>query len=370
MQRFQEKLEQLKTRNRYRHLTLPDGLDLSSNDYLGLSAHPELRNVAIIALEAGLEIGAEGSRLLRGHKKAHQDLEEFAAEFFGYERSLFLASGFQANYTLFTSLPDRHDIVIYDSLIHASVRDGINASPAKSIKLKHNDLNDYEAALKRAAKICAGQIYIAVESIYSMDGDRAPLVEIYDMACKFDAVLIVDEAHATGVWGADGKGLADLLPRENVITVHTCGKALGVAGGLICASVDVIEYMINTARGFIYSTAPMPLQALLVQESLKIIASADGQKRREGLHSLCGYVQEKIGGAGSQIVPIIIGDDARAVEIASAMQAAGFDIRAVRPPSVPEGSARLRLSLSSQLDRAELDRFLDCLTAYLQDIAA
>lgn len=370
MNKFQKTLKQLEEQGRLRSLRLPGGIDLTSNDYLGFKNHDALRSCAVDALQKETELGSGGSRLLRGHTESHQALEEFAASFFGFERSLFFATGFQANYALFTSLPDRHDVILFDSLIHASAKDGIHASHAKGIKVPHNDLDAYESALKRARESVTGQIWIAVESLYSMDGDFAPLKELSDLVQKYDAVLIVDEAHATGVWGKDGKGLSDSLPKENLIVMHACGKALGVAGGLVCASADVIDYMINTARAFIYSTAPMPLQAILTQESLALVAGAEGEERRKKLHAFCEYTQSKLGGAGSQIVPVLLGEDTHAVAVAHALQEAGYDIRAIRPPTVPEGTARLRLSLSSELDQKTLDDFFSHLLPHLQSEAA
>lgn len=355
MNHLAKNLDDLRAQNRYRKLKLPHGIDLSSNDYLGMVNHPVLRDAAIMALKDGLDLGAGGSRLLRGHTQAHQDLEDFAAAHFAAPRTLFFATGFQANYALLTTLPDRNDIILYDSLIHASMRDGIQASSAKSFKFAHNDL----AALETLLKTHAGKsIWIAVESVYSMDGDTSPLTALYALAEKYNAMLIVDEAHGTGVFGRQGKGLCcDLIQKDKyhrLITLHTCGKAIGVAGGLVCAKDEIIETLINRARGFIYSTAPMPLQALLVQKSLEVIASKEGDKLRDKLFILCGQAKEFFGGAGTQIVPIILKDDDSAMRVAAALQDKGFDIRAIRPPSVPEGTARLRLSLSSNLSASIL----------------
>lgn len=373
---FSKKLEALKSQNRYRSLALPGSIDLTSNDYLGMRAHPILRAAALEAIESGIDMGAGGSRLLRGHTDHHAALEDYAASYFEAERALYFASGFQANYALFTTLPTRHDTIIFDSLLHASARDGIAASHAKSIKVLHNDLEAFEDALKKARANTKGQIWLAIESLYSMDGDFAPVKKLHDLSLKYDAILIVDEAHATGVWGTGGKGLAAALPQDNIITLHTCGKAIGVAGGLICAPTSVIDYMINAARPFIYSTAPPPLQALLTQKSLEILASAEGDDRRVELQKRLGFMRSDhvMNGAfantPSQILPIMIGDDAKALEIAAALQEAGYDIRAIRPPTVPEGTARLRLSLSTDLEEKTLLQFSDILTSLLRKEAA
>lgn len=364
MQNLNTILDGLKSQNRYRQLQLPMGVDLTSNDYLGMAVHPDLRICAIEALEAGLDIGAAGSRLLRGHTDAHAQLEEFSARHFNAGKALYFSSGFQANYALLTSLPVRGDVVVYDSLVHASMRDGIAASHAKSFKFAHNDLDALEDVLKKH-RDTAKTLWVAIESVYSMDGDLAPLAGIYELAEKYDAYIMIDEAHGSGVYGTGGRGCAWELIEEygydRLITVHTCGKAIGVAGGLVCASVQVIDYLVNRARPFIFSTAPMPLQALLVQKSLEILAGVDGDVRRAKLHNLCMQAEILFDGHGSQIVPIILGEDVRALRVATALQEQGYDIRAIRPPSVPEGSARLRLSLSSELDSNILQNFSDAL---------
>lgn len=365
---FAQKLEAIKSKNRYRSLSLPGGIDLSSNDYLGLKEHPALRRAAIEALESGIALGSGGSRLLRGHCEEHAKLEDFAARHYGFERALYFANGYSANYALLTALPARKDIILFDSLVHASMRDGLYTPSINSQKIPHNDLDAYEAALKKHS----GQgkcIFIAVESVYSMDGDFAPLAELHALALRYDAILIVDEAHGTGVYGDHGKGLADALPRDHLITMHTCGKALGVAGGLVCASNDVIEYLINIARPFIYSTAPPPLQAHLTMKAIELCAGAEGDIARQKLMALCALVQTRIGGNGSQIVPIILGADEKAVSAAKYLHSQGYDIRAVRPPTVPEGSARLRLSLNAGLSAEIINAFLDDL-AKLDMLAA
>lgn len=369
MIQFQKKLAQLKSQNRLRTLKLPGGVDLSSNDYLGFKDHPILKQAALNAIEDGMSMGSGGSRLLRGHTGAHQQLEEFAANHYGCDKTLYLANGFLANYALFTTLPNRHDIVVYDAYVHASVRDGIQAGTAKSVKIPHNDLNAFEDALKRF-RDQAGTLWIAVESVYSMDGDFAPLEELYALAIQYDAMLIVDEAHGTGIWGQNGKGLSEGLAQDNLITLHTAGKALGVAGGIICAANDIIDILINTARPFIYSTAPPPLQAYLTHKALELSASEIGKARRADLHKLCAAAKCAIGGSGSQIVPIILGDDEKALKIAQALQESGFDIRAIRPPTVPEGTARLRLSLNACLSEEILGDFFAKLRPLLLEQAA
>ncbi len=374
MMHFQAKLKQLEDKGRKRVLSPSNnGLDLTSNDYLGFAHHSFLKQAAIDFFEQGASVGAAASRLLRGEMSAHHALEEFAAEYFNAPAALFFANGFQANYALMTALPSRHDTIIFDSLIHASSRDGIQASPAKHSRVFHNDLEAYEAALKKARGESSGQIFVAVESVYSMDGDIAPLAELLEICQKYDAYLIVDEAHGLGVMGDQGKGVASSLSDswpENLICVYTCGKALGVAGGLVCAPQEIIDYIINMARPFIYSTAPMPVQAHLVQKSLELLASEEGQNRLHQLQVLCAEGQKLFGGAGSPIIPIIIGADQKALDAASVLQKQGFDVRAIRPPTVPEGTARLRVSLNANISARDLHGLSKTLSEVLESEVA
>jgi 8-amino-7-oxononanoate synthase len=346
-------LQKLKNETRFRAMCPASGVDLSSNDYLGFLDHPFLKQAAIEAIDNGVGLGSGGSRLLRGNAPEHEALEKFAAAHYGFERALYFSNGFAANQAVLRALPDRKDIVIYDTLVHASMRDALFSPVIKSVKAAHNDLDAFENALKRH-RDTARRLFIAVESVYSMDGDVAPLEGLYALAQRYDALLIVDEAHGTGVFGHGGRGLADSLPREHLIVVHTCGKALGVAGGLVCASADIIEYLINTARPFIYSTAPPPLQAYLTQKAIELCESKDGDEARARLHKLRALAKHRLGGAGTQIVPIIMGEDKKAMSAAEFLQSHGYDIRAVRPPTVPEGTARLRLSLNAKLTEENL----------------
>lgn len=369
MNRFQKKLKELESENRLRSLNMPGGIDLTSNDYLSLRRHPALRQAAIEALENGIELGAGGSRLLRGNTPHHAALEAFAADYFGCEKALYFSTGFQANAAIFTALPARRDVIIFDELIHASAREGIQNSPARHARVRHNDLNAYEDALK-SARAKAEMIWIAVESVYSMDGDLAPLKELHELAQKYGAILVVDEAHGTGVFGENGRGLSECLPHENLITLHTCGKALGVAGGLVCGPAEIIDYLINKARGFIYSTAPMPLQALLVHKALEL--ARDEPWRREKLHRLIAAAGRILPAPkpASQIIPVILGADAAALDAAQGLRTAGFDVRAIRPPTVPERTARLRISLNCDLEEKVLENFAAALAPYVRRKAA
>lgn len=356
MERFSRHLEALDQKGRLRAMELPRGIDFSGNDYLGLARSNFLRDCARGHIDRGVDIGSGGSRLLRGHHAEHERLESYVADLLGAEKALYFATGFQANVTLLQTLPSRQDVIIYDSLLHASMREGIAAGQAKSVRVAHNDLDAFEEAIKNVRENLRadGAIWVAVESLYSMDGDFAPLDELSDICNKYEAFLIVDEAHSIGVYGDNGLGFSKSLRVERLVSVYTCGKALGLSGALVCADADIIDYLVNRARGFIYSTAPSPLQAALVYDAFSYIVSAQGARVRESLMTLCDLAQNDFGGAGSPIVPIIVGDDQAAVELSLQAREAGYDIRAIRPPTVPEGSARLRLSLSALLGHDDL----------------
>lgn len=360
-------LDALKRRNRYRAISIGSGLDFSSNDYLGLAGAPELLSAAWEAIDRGTPVGATGSRLLRGNHAEHEAVEAEAAAHFRSQGALFMASGFVANYALYSSLPMRGDLVVYDELIHASVHDGLRAGRAKAVAIRHNDAQAFQDA------ICAwragggtGRAWIGVESLYSMDGDRAPLDELFEIAVAQEAFLVIDEAHATGVYGGEGRGLAGHLSgAENVITMHTCGKALGVMGAFVCAAPVLLDYIVNRSRAFVYATAPSPLIAAVVRAALKL-SGGDGS-RRERLHELVAMAGVKLAKtcaiepSGSQIQPIVVGSDARALALGEAMQGHGFDIRAIRPPTVPVGTSRLRLSFTLNVSEDDVGAMIETL---------
>jgi 8-amino-7-oxononanoate synthase len=293
---------------------------------------------------------------LRGNDPEHEALEAEAAVFFGAEAALFFGGGFMANFALFSTLPERGDLVVHDELIHASVHDGLRAGRAERVAARHNDPQAFEDAIVAWRRgVGTGRPWIAVESLYSMDGDRAPLEELATVADRHEAVLVIDEAHATGVYGPDGRGLgAHLEGRRNVISLHTCGKALGVMGALVLAPRLVRDVLVNRARPFIYATAPSPLVTAVVRVALEICR--DEPERREHLHRLVALAGNELAArcglapSGSQIQPVIVGADERAARLAAAMRAEGFDLRAVRPPTVPEGTARLRVSVTLNVD--------------------
>jgi 8-amino-7-oxononanoate synthase len=372
LQPYDELLASLEGRGRLRKLALAAGHDFTSNDYLGLAESAELKDAIRLALDRGVPAGAGGSRLLRGNHPEHEALEEEAAAFFGAGTALYFSSGFDANYALFAGLPQRGDLVVYDALIHASAHDGMRAGRAEFATARHNDANDFEDKIRswRAAG-GRGCPWIAAESLYSMDGDRAPLADLAAIAVRYDGMLVIDEAHATGVFGPDGRGLgASLEGRPDVLSVHTCSKALGSAGALLSGPRVFRDFLINYSRPFIFSTAPSPLTAATVRAALSLCK--DQPQRREQLGSLIDFANaalEKTCGrkpSGSQILPLIVGTDRRATALAAAMQARGYDIRAVRPPTVPENTARLRIALTLNTDARIAGEMIEVLGFELQ----
>jgi 8-amino-7-oxononanoate synthase len=366
--RHQQALSALAAKGRLRALTRTGGRDFTSNDYLALADSPVLRDAVAAALARGVPVGAGGSRLLRGNHPEHEMLEEEAASFFGSETSLYFPTGFAANAAIAATLPRRGDLITYDALIHASFRDGLDPARIKAVEVPHNDVNAIESAITVwRAEGGRGKIWIAVETLYSMDGDRAPLSDLMALAAQHDAMLILDEAHATGVYGLQGRGLAaEYEGAPNIVSLHTCGKALGVMGALVTMPRLMRDFMVNRGRSFIYSTAPSPLMAAATRAALTIAAGAEQERAQlQAMIRQTGALMTRLGlnASGSQIQPIIVGADTRAVALASAMQARGYDIRAIRPPTVPEGTARLRIAITLHADAA----VLDCLFA---DLAA
>lgn len=368
-------LASLAAQDRLRALSPRRGLDFSSNDFLALAESQEHSEAAAAALARGVPIGAGGSRLLRGNHEEHEALEREAAAFFHAESALFFGGGFSANEALLSTLPQKGDLIVHDALVHASAHEGMRLSRAPSVAALHNDADAFEdeiAAWRRAGG--AGRPWIVVESLYSMDGDFAPLDSLAEIAARHDAFLVIDEAHATGVYGPEGRGLAAALEgRENVITLHTCGKALGASGGLVLLPAVLREFLVNRSRQFIFATAPSPLVAACVRAALPIVARAEG--RRVALRSRVAVAARELQALGlapsqSQITPIIVGDNARALALAAAMQAQGYDIRAIRPPTVAEGSARLRISLTLHVSEAQIVAMVEDLAHALASLPA
>jgi 8-amino-7-oxononanoate synthase len=368
LERMARQLSGLRAADQFRYLTNPEGIPLSSNDYLGLARHPRLKHAIERAVAEDARFASTGSRLLSGNHERWEQLESEFAEFIGVESALYFTSGYSANVALLSSILKAEDTVFSDAANHASLIDGIRLSHAKKVVFPHLDLNYLEDALARETG--AGQRIVVVESIFSMDGDRAPLAQLAGLCERFAANLIVDEAHSTGVEGREGRGLTDDAGRSECVlaTIHTCGKARASMGAFVAGSRLLRDFLINHARPFIFTTALPPYCAAHVREGITLAQRADTE--RAHLRHLGDYVRERMCAAGfdagrseSQIVPLILGSNDRALRFAAALSSAGFAIRAIRPPTVPAGSARLRLSLNASLSIEDIDRLMEALFA-------
>ncbi|WP_311268762.1 8-amino-7-oxononanoate synthase [Sphingobium sp. WCS2017Hpa-17] len=364
---YAKQLAALESRGRLRRLIPRAGRDFASNDYLGLAGDPIIAQAVADAIGRGVPVGSGGSRLLRGNAPEHEGLEAKAADFFRTQAALFVANGFVGNLALFSTLPQRGDLIVADELIHASAHDGIRMGKAQAVFARHNDVQSFADLIAGWRKEGGtGRIWIAVETLYSMDGDMAPLADLAKLAATHGGMLLLDEAHGTGVFGPGGRGLsAGLDGLHNVITLHTCGKAMGVEGALICGPRIHIDYLINRARAFIFSTAPSPLMAVAASAALDRIEQAGDLRdrlttlRQDAAEAICAPLG--LPSPRSQIVPVILGDDVRTMAVAVALQEAGFDVRGIRPPTVPAGTSRLRISLTLNVGRHDVAALGDVL---------
>jgi glycine C-acetyltransferase len=363
-------LRELESRSQRRNLVEISGVNLCSNDYLGLADHPALREAAIQGLRDANRAGGTGSRLLSGHAAVWSELEDEFARFAGSEAALYFGSGYAANIGLLTSLAGENDVIFSDALNHASLIDGTRLSGARKIIYPHRDLNALEAALKENQH-GRGRKLIVTETVFSMDGDVAPVEDIVVLAERYGAVVIVDEAHATGVHGPGGRGIAATLLASGkiVAAMHTCGKALASAGAFVCGSAVLREHLINHARAFIFSTALPPYMATQIRAALCLAKEMDGERAelssraREFVEALRNDGWETMGSV-TQIVPAVIGENSAALSAAEYLQREGFAVRAIRPPTVPLGTARLRFSLTQKIKTQELEQLVTALGAW------
>lgn len=370
LKELQSALHSLEARTQRRALTEIHGVNLCSNDYLGLSESPALRQAVIDAVAATSRVGATGSRLLSGHARDWEILEDEFARFAGTESALFFGSGYAANLGLIGSLAAQDDVVFSDELNHASIIDGIRLSKARKIVYPHLDLHALEAGL-RAEAGSRGRKVVVTESVFSMDGDIAPLEKIVELAERYSAVVIVDDAHATGVHGQRGKGLAaaDEIAGRVFAVVHTCGKALASAGAFVCGSNVLKEHLINHARTFIFSTALPPYIAGQIRAAMRLSHAMD-QQRAALLENAKQFATDlradgwKVSETQSQIVPLIIGGNPETLAAAAGLQEKGFAVKAIRPPTVAVGQSRLRLSLTTLIPPEELTRLRGALSAW------
>jgi len=369
---MQHELDSLREQLQFRTLEIPAGINLSSNDYLGLASDPRLKQAALQAVARSSAVGSTGSRLLSGNSTEWEALESAFAEFAGTEAALYFGSGYAANIGLLTSVLKTGDVVFSDSMNHASLIDGIRLSPAEKVIYPHRDLQFLENALRKHAAH-NGLKLIVTESLFSMEGDTAPLAEMLQLARLYGGDLVVDEAHAVGVCGPHGRGIAAELGIERDILgiVHTCGKALASAGAFVCGSRTLRDYLVNRARTFIFTTAMPPYMAGQIGAALKL--AQDAERERSHLREIAPTLRESLAAAGincgasaAHIVPIILGTNETALHVASELQRAGFAVKAIRPPTVPPGTARIRISLTSRITMSDVHRLIAATDAACQ----
>jgi 8-amino-7-oxononanoate synthase len=371
--RIDAQLAALALQNQLRGLGAINVVNLCSNDYLGLSADSRLRETVASAIVAGLPIASTGSRLLSGNAEIWEQLEFELAQFIRTEAVLYFNSGYSANVGVLSSLIQPGDVVFSDAANHASLIDGLRLAGARKVIFPHLDMDSLERELRTKSE-SAGQTFIVSESIFSMDGDCASISDLVMLAERYGAELIIDEAHATGVIGPQGRGLvaASGFSDRVLATIHPCGKALAGMGCFVCCSEKLKQYLINQARTFIFSTALPPYMAAQMRAAIRIVAFADQQ--RNDLGSLSVFLRNRlresgfdIGRGDTQIIPIFLGENDRAVRFSGLLNEAGFGVRPIRPPSVPVGTARLRISLNAKLTTDLLARFSDVLVSIREE---
>lgn len=368
-------LAELEACGRRRRLPSGQGEDFCSNDYLGLTAHPRVREAMARALAGGIELGSTGSRLVRGNHPAITALEASFAEWQGTEASLLYSSGYAAGVGVLTALLRPQDIAFSDALNHASLVDGLRLAGTRRVVVPHLDLNALEVAFRRHPAIGGARRFLVVESLYSMDADQAPLEAMAELCHTAGVAMIVDEAHATGLYGPEGAGrVAGASSRVRAAVaarLHPCGKALGAAGALVVGSRALMEYLLNRSRSFIFSTAPSPLLAVQLAAAMEVVRQEP--ERRTQVLALARDLRRELairkvevgGAADAPILPIRIGADAAALAMQEELAAAGFDVRAIRPPTVPEGTARLRLTVHAGQSAGACSRLADLLASSL-----
>ena len=353
--RWNATLDELRGQGRYRSFRLPQGLDFTSNDYLGYGSSPSGGREPSVS---SLPHSGIASRLLRGHHEVWDEVEAMLAKWHGVEAALMMTSGYTANEGLVATLAEPGDWVAADELSHACIIDGLRLARPRKFLFKHNDLNHLEDGLKsEAAKRPAGrEMFVVTESLFSMDGDTAPLAEMSELCERFGAHLIVDAAHSTGCF-------RDPLAGSRLASMHTGGKALGLPGAYICGSKLLKEFLTNKCRHLIFTTALPPAVGQWWLEQIPRVQADDW--RREKLHANAKLFRDRLAEHGIHppgshyVVPVIVGEDPPAVAAALKLQSLAFDVRAIRPPTVPQGTCRLRISIHASHDESDLIRLAD-----------
>lgn len=376
----QRELENLRARNQYRSLKPHTGrLDFSSNDYLSLNASGRmaqfLREIVsdgaqVSGGRAAAMIGSTGSRLIRGHYDAFERAEEDFARYTETKSALLFHSGYAANTGALPVVIAPRDTVFCDRLCHASLLDGIRLSGARRYYFRHNDLQDLETQLGKYAGGAGNRIWIVTEAVFSMDGDSPDLKALCDIAERFDACVYLDEAHSIGVTGPRGAGVAAAqgVTDRIAVNVFPCGKAPGLMGAFVCGEPELKELLVNRARSFIFTTAQPPHLAHLLSVVIAWLQSEEADVARAHVQELARNLRTRLdsrgldtGASTTHIVPVITGSETSALDLAERCQRAGLDVRAIRPPTVPKGSSRLRVILQAGHSVQDLEELLEVL---------
>lgn len=379
---LERRLDGLEVAGARRSPRLASGIDFCSNDYLGFARDGGLARsisgrIAEVAEGDPAALFAPASRLLRGETSLHRRVEAAIARFKGTEAALIFPSGYQANVALLTSILGPDDRALSDELNHASLIDGLRLSGCRRCVIPHGDLAAFERALGDGVR-AGGRSVVVVESLFSMDGDRAPLTHLADLCERHGALLVVDDAHAAGIFGDErGSGLVEANGLEHRVaaSVTTFGKALAVSGACIAGSRTLIDWIVNRARPFIFSTAVSPVLLLALAASLDHLAERRGlagvvRARAARLRRRLAEQGLDVEASDSPIVPVVLGSNERALAAAGKVRGHGFDVRAVRPPTVPPGTARLRLSVHADHSEAEIDALAAAIERALASVDA
>ena len=379
--RLRPQLERLRAADLYRVRRVVDGghgvqmrvdgrtcLNFCSNDYLGLATDPRVAEAARAAL-ARDGTGSGASALISGHNREHRALEDELAAFVGRPRALLFSTGWAANLGALRGLLGKQDVLVADELNHASLIDGGRLAGARYLRVGHGDVRGFDAALRVAQDEHPDALRLLVtDSVFSMDGDLAPLPELSRLCGERGASLMVDDAHGLGVLGARGQGACELLQVQPDLHVATLGKSLGCAGAFVAGSDTLVEYLVQRARSWVFSTAPPPAIAAAARAALRIVAGAEGAALRETLRAHIAYFREACAALGiplmasqTAIQPLVIGAEAPTLAISRALFERGYWIAAIRPPTVPRGTARLRITLTAAHTREQIDGLVEAL---------
>ena len=366
-------LNELNTREidgNLRNLSSSSGLvDFVSNDYLGLARSRVLHSSIAEELEKYPINGSTGSRLLSGNSILAEQVENLLKTSLNTEKALIFNSGYTANLGVLSSVPKRGDTILYDELSHACIKDGARLSLANRFSFRHNDLNDLETKLKSGK----GNLFIVVESVYSMDGDTCPIKEVIEIADQYNANIIVDEAHSTGVYGQSGSGLTGKYGDKIFCRIYTFGKAMGIHGAAVAGSAKLIQYLINFSRPFIYTTAPSPHSFISIKESFKFLSNnmVLQQEIAEHIALFINLFQDKLASKANRInsqhpiQALIIPGNENAKKVASSLANSGYDVRAILAPTVKKGEERLRICLHTFNKKEEITSLVDKLNDLL-----